>query len=383
MNINWTNITQADFINHYWQQKPVVLKNAIANFADPIDANDLAGLAMEEVVESRIVKQTNSKWNVQHGPFKEFDDLPEQAWSLLVQGVDRWIPEIYRLRELVNFIPKWSVDDVMVSYSAISGGVGAHLDQYDVFIIQGSGSRQWQVGSVDKSLSQKEVVQDLLQVDDFSPIIDEVLEPGDILYIPPFAPHCGVSLEPSLSYSIGFRAPSQTELLTSFADFIYENEQGKARFVNENINDSESHDSSTMSDSTVNDLKNFMLESLQNNQFEKFLHQFLTEPTRELDILPSEQEWSEEQLSQLLQSSNIRINKVLALKTSYFMDDQGLHFYCNGTYFKLIDSQQEFVSLLHRSESLDKSNLKSSLNQLENISLLTTLINTGYLFIDE
>ena len=77
MNINWTNITQADFINHYWQQKPVVLKNAIAKFADPIDANDLAGLAMEEVVESRIVKQTNNKWNVQHGPFKEFDDLPE------------------------------------------------------------------------------------------------------------------------------------------------------------------------------------------------------------------------------------------------------------------------------------------------------------------
>ncbi|MDA8621454.1 cupin domain-containing protein [Psychrosphaera sp.] len=383
MNINWTNITQADFIDHYWQQKPVVLKNAIDNFADPIDANDLAGLAMEEVVESRIVKQTNGKWNVQHGPFKEFYDLPEQAWSLLVQGVDRWIPDIYSLRELVNFIPKWSVDDVMVSYSAVNGGVGAHLDQYDVFIIQGSGSRQWQVGSVDKSLSQKEVVQDLLQVDNFSPIIDEVLEPGDILYIPPFAPHCGVSLAPSLSYSIGFRAPSQTELLTSFADFIYENEQGKSRFVNENLNDLENLESSTMAKATVNDLKNFMLESLQNNQFDKFLHQFLTEPTRELDILPSEQEWSEEQLSQLLQSSNITINKVLALKTSYFIDEQGLHFYCNGTYFKLVDSQKEFVNLLHNAESLGKSNLKSSLNQLENISLLTTLINTGYLFIDE
>ena len=382
MNINWTNISQEEFLKNYWQQKPVVLKQAIENFEDPIDANDLAGLAMEEVVESRIVENVNNKWNVKHGPFADYDHLGENGWSLLVQGVDRWIPDVYSLRQLVGFIPEWSVDDVMVSYSALNGGVGAHLDQYDVFIIQGSGSRRWQVGSVDKSLMQKEIVQDLLQVETLSPIIDELLAPGDILYIPPFAPHCGETLSPSLSYSIGFRSPNQTELLTSFADFIYENELGKARFVNNAFKEEASLNSALPMD-TVNKLKDFMLEALDNNNFDRFLHQFLTEPTRELDIIPSEQEWSETQLIQLIQSGNITIQKVLALKTSYFLDDDALHFYCNGTYFKLIDSQLDFVKTVHCESALDKFNLKSSLNQLENISLLTTLINTGYLFIDE
>ncbi|GAB2993899.1 cupin domain-containing protein [Psychrosphaera aestuarii] len=382
MNINWTNISQEEFLKNYWQQKPVVLKQAIENFEDPIDANDLAGLAMEEVVESRIVENVNKKWNVKHGPFADYDDLGENGWSLLVQGVDRWIPDVYSLRQLVGFIPEWSVDDVMVSYSALNGGVGAHLDQYDVFIIQGSGSRRWQVGSVDKSLMQKEIVQDLLQVETLTPIIDELLAPGDILYIPPFAPHCGETLSPSLSYSIGFRSPNQTELLTSFADFIYENELGKARFVNNTCKEEAPLNSALPMD-TVTKLKDFMLKALDNNNFDRFLHQFLTEPTRELDIIPSEQEWSETQLIQLVQSGNTTINKVLALKTSYFLDDEGLHFYCNGTYFKLIDSQLDFVKLVHSEASLDKFNLKSSLNQLENISLLTTLINTGYLYIDE
>lgn len=382
MNINWTNISQEEFLKNYWQQKPVVLKQAIENFEDPIDANDLAGLAMEEVVESRIVENVNNKWNVKHGPFADYDHLGENGWSLLVQGVDRWIPDVYSLRQLVGFIPEWSVDDVMVSYSALNGGVGAHLDQYDVFIIQGSGSRRWQVGSVDKSLMQKEIVQDLLQVETLSPIIDELLAPGDILYIPPFAPHCGETLSPSLSYSIGFRSPNQTELLTSFADFIYENELGKARFVNNAFKEEASLNSALPMD-TVNKLKDFMLEALDNNNFDRFLHQFLTEPTRELDIIPSEQEWSETQLIQLIQSGNITIQKVLALKTSYFLDDDALHFYCNGTYFKLIDSQLDFVKTVHCESALDKFNLKSSLNQLENISLLTTLINTGYLYIDE
>lgn len=382
MNINWTNISQEEFLKNYWQQKPVVLKQAIENFEDPIDANDLAGLAMEEVVESRIVENANNKWNVKHGPFADYDHLGENGWSLLVQGVDRWIPDVYSLRQLVGFIPEWSVDDVMVSYSALNGGVGAHLDQYDVFIIQGSGSRRWQVGSVDKSLMQTEIVQDLLQVETLIPIIDELLAPGDILYIPPFAPHCGETLSPSLSYSIGFRSPNQTELLTSFADFIYENELGKTRFVNNTFKEEASLNSALPMD-TVNKLKDFMLEALDNNNFDRFLHQFLTEPTRELDIIPSEQEWSETQLIQLIQSGNITIKKVLALKTSYFLDDDALHFYCNGTYFKLIDSQLDFVKTVHCESALDKFNLKSSLNQLENISLLTTLINTGYLYIDE
>ena len=386
MNINWTAITQEGFLKEYWNKKPVVLKGAIQDFEDPIDANELAGLAMEEIVESRIVSHQQNDWQVKHGPFEQFDDLGESHWSLLVQGVDRWVEEVSHLRSLVGFLPQWQIDDVMVSFSTKSGGVGAHLDQYNVFILQGTGRRRWQVGAVDKSLEQQEVATDLLQVNGFDAIIDEVLEPSDLLYIPPFAPHCGDTLEPAMSYSIGFRAPSKTELLTSFADFIFENELGTQRF---NANQPELDETASNVDlacainqADISSLKAFMLETLQNGQFEHFAHQFLTEPTRELDITPSEHEWSESQLLQLLQSEQVELVRVLGLQTSYRLTETELQFFCNGMYFKLLPNQLDFISLLHSSESMTTEELKSSLSQLENITLLTTLINTGYWYIN-
>lgn len=379
MKINWTNLSQETFIQQYWNQKPVVLKAAVKDFNDPIDANDLAGLAMEEVVESRIVRNDNG-WNVAHGPFSDFDDLPERQWSLLVQGVDRWIPEIHQLRSLVNFLPQWQIDDVMVSFSSQGGGVGAHLDQYNVFILQGQGRRHWQVGAVNKTLQQKETVTDLLQVEGFEPIIDEVLEPGDLLYIPPFAPHCGETIEAAMSYSIGFRAPSQTELLTSFADYIFENELGKSRFSSEAIS-SFSAAQAFVPKNDIEALKQFMLESIESGRFEHFAHQFLTEPTRELDIVPSDHEWTESQLLQTLQSEQVELSRVLGLQTSYRVTETSLQFFCNGMYFSLAPNQLKLIEILSQQDSVTSKELKSSLIQLENITLLTTLINTGYWYI--
>ncbi|QTH64085.1 cupin domain-containing protein [Psychrosphaera ytuae] len=381
MNINWTNLSQQTFITEYWNKKPVVLKAAVTNFDDPIDANDLAGLAMEEVVESRIVR-CDQGWNVKHGPFSDYGDLPERQWSLLVQGVDRWIPEVHELRKLVSFLPQWQIDDVMVSFSSQGGGVGAHLDQYNVFILQGQGRRHWQVGAVDKTLQQKETVTDLLQVDSFDAIIDEILEPGDLLYIPPFSPHCGETLEDAMSYSIGFRAPSQTELLTSFADYIFENELGKNRFSTQ-VNSNPSRLKGAIPGQDIDALKQFMLESIESGRFEHFAHQFLTEPTRELDIVPSEHEWSESQLLQTLQSEHVQLNKVLGLQTSYRITEQSLQFFCNGMYFSLAPNQLNLIEILSKQETMTSKELKSSLVQLENITLLTTLINTGYWYISE
>lgn len=381
MNINWTNLSQPTFITEYWNKKPVVLKAAVTDFDDPIDANDLAGLAMEEVVESRIVRNDQG-WNVKHGPFSDYDDLPERQWSLLVQGVDRWIPEVHELRKLVSFLPQWQIDDVMVSFSSLGGGVGAHLDQYNVFILQGQGRRHWQVGAVDKTLQQKETVTDLLQVDSFDAIIDEILEPGDLLYIPPFSPHCGETLEDAMSYSIGFRAPSQTELLTSFADYIFENELGKNRFSTQ-VNSNPSSLKGAIPGQDIDALKQFMLESIESGRFEHFAHQFLTEPTREIDIVPSEHEWSESQLLQTLQSEHVQLNKVLGLQTSYRITEQSLQFFCNGMYFSLAPNQLNLIEILSKQETMTSKELKSSLVQLENITLLTTLINTGYWYISE
>ncbi len=386
MKINWQTVSKQTFLAEYWNKKPIVLKGAVPNFNDPIDANELAGLAMEEVVESRIVSRIDEQWQVEHGPFSEFDHLPETHWSLLVQGVDRWVEEVSELRALVDFLPKWQIDDVMVSFSTEKGGVGAHLDQYNVFILQGSGKRRWQVGEVDTSLVQHEEATDLLQLKEFEISIDEILEPGDLLYIPPFAPHLGDTIEAAMSYSIGFRAPSKTELLTSFADYIFENELGKPRFnylgSDSLTTQSKSDANSAISSDELLQLRQFMLETLNNGQFEHFAHQFLTEPTRELDITPSEHEWTESQLLQLLQSEQVELCKTLGLQTSYQLTDKELQFFCNGMYFKLEASQLNFITILHDSEKLTSNSLKSSFSKLENITLLTTLINTGYWYIN-
>lgn len=381
MKINWQTISQQTFMDEFWNKKPIVLKNAIVDFEDPIDANDLAGLAMEEVVESRIVSKRADSWQVQHGPFKDYENLPDDHWSLLVQGVDRWVPEVSVLRTLVSFLPSWQIDDVMLSFSTIGGGVGPHLDQYNVFILQGQGERRWKIGSVDHSLVQQEVTEDLLQVDSFNAVIDEVLESGDLLYIPPFAPHCGDTIQDAMSYSIGFRAPSQTELLTSFADYIYEHELGKSRAVVNSTQQNINQTSAIPSDH-IEQLKSFMLATLNNGQFDHFAHQFLTEPTRELDIAPSEHEWTEPLLMQLIQSETTQITKVLGLQTSYYLLNDELHFFCNGIFFKLLANQLNFIEKLHNDDILNEEILKNNLNQLENITLLTTLINTGYWYIN-
>lgn len=262
LHINWTNLSQQDFLENYWQKKPVVLKNALPNLPELTDENELAGLAMEEFIDSRIVENNEGEWQVNHGPFQDFSRWQDGKWSLLVQGVDTYLPEVKRLLDTVHFIPKWRVDDVMVSFSMPGAGVGLHLDQYDVFIVQGKGKRRWQAGAVDKQQCQDQVATDLLQLKDpnsFAPIVDEVLEPGDIIYVPPFSAHKGETIEPCINYSIGFRAPSQQELLWLFADHLIENDQGLKRFQSSTL---PSAHSEFLPDADIEDMHALLLEAM-------------------------------------------------------------------------------------------------------------------------
>ncbi len=140
------------FLQDYWQQKPLLIKNPWDSWSDPIEPDDLAGLACEQGVESRLITQTGEHpdmpWKLEHGPFAEtrFGELDHKRWTLLVQAVDHYVPDVAALIEPFRFIPNWRIDDVMVSYATDGGGVGPHFDQYDVFLIQGSGRRRWQLG---------------------------------------------------------------------------------------------------------------------------------------------------------------------------------------------------------------------------------------------
>ncbi|MCB1728871.1 MAG: cupin domain-containing protein, partial [Halieaceae bacterium] len=134
------------FLARHWQREPLLIRRAIADFSPPLGADELAGLALEEYIESRIVEYRDRQWLLHHGPFSEADFRRDVPWTLLVQAVDHYSEEVAALRHLVDFLPRWRVDDVMVSYAVDGGSVGPHYDNYDVFLLQGEGVRRWQIG---------------------------------------------------------------------------------------------------------------------------------------------------------------------------------------------------------------------------------------------
>ncbi|HEY6817189.1 MAG TPA: cupin domain-containing protein [Croceibacterium sp.] len=213
----------AAFLRERWQKKPLLLRDAWVEWANPLDPDELAGLACEDGVESRLVERAGDDWSVAHGPFPEarLESLRRSDWTLLVQAVDQFVPAVAALIEPFRFVPDWRIDDVMVSLAANGGGVGPHFDQYDVFLVQGLGRRRWRIGPQCDATSALLPHDELRLLAGFEAVEEHVLEPGDILYVPPGVAHDGVAeSDDCMTYSIGFRAPSRSELLSHFCDHV-------------------------------------------------------------------------------------------------------------------------------------------------------------------
>jgi 50S ribosomal protein L16 3-hydroxylase len=217
-------LTAEQFLADYWQKKPLVIRNALPNFECPITPEEMGGLAMEEDVESRIIlehieaKDGDAVWELKSGPFIEDDltSLPDTHWTLLVQEANKHIPEFALLQERFNFLPNWRLDDVMVSFAPEHGTVGPHADNYDVFLIQGPGSRRWQLSYQDCSADKLIPGLPVRILADFEPEEEYILEEGDILYLPPGVVHHGVSLNDAITISVGYRAPAIAELAAAY-----------------------------------------------------------------------------------------------------------------------------------------------------------------------
>lgn len=210
----------ATFLRDFWQKRPVLIRNPWAAWANPLEPDELAGLACEEGVESRLITGPREALRLENGPLPEarFASLGAEPWTLLVQAVDQQVPDVAALIEPFRFVPDWRIDDVMISYATDGGGVGPHYDQYDVFLIQGLGRRRWRVGPHCDASTPTAPHADLRLLADFEAEGDWVLEPGDILYIPPGFAHDGVAVGTDcMTYSIGFRAPSRAELIEGWA----------------------------------------------------------------------------------------------------------------------------------------------------------------------
>jgi 50S ribosomal protein L16 3-hydroxylase len=217
----FTDFDVDTFLRDYWQKKPLLIRNPWAIWQNPLSPDELAGLACEPEVESRLVIGDQGNLAVEHGPLAEarFATLGQEPSTLLVQAVDHHVPEVAALITPFRFIPNWRIDDVMVSYATDGGGVGPHYDQYDVFLIQGHGRRRWRVGQLCNADSTLLPHEDLRLLTDFEATDEWLLEPGDILYLPPRFAHDGVAVgDDCMTYSIGFRAPARSELIAHFVD---------------------------------------------------------------------------------------------------------------------------------------------------------------------
>jgi 50S ribosomal protein L16 3-hydroxylase len=199
------------FLRRHWQKRPLLVRAALPGFTGVLDARALAALARRDDVESRIVKRRGARWETAHGPFSGEITLRKNS-TLLVSGVNLHLPAADALLRRFAFVPQARLDDLMVSYATPGGGVGPHVDSYDVFLLQGPGRRRWKIWLSNKNMKEY------------------VVGPGDLLYLPPGLKHDGVALEACYTYSIGFRAPRGAELGAAFLDWLHERGLPDARY---------------------------------------------------------------------------------------------------------------------------------------------------------
>lgn len=256
-------LSSEDFLRDYWQQKPLLIRQAFPNFQSPLSADELAGLACDTDT-ARLVLEKGGKtpWEMQHGPLrkKDFAKLPATHWTLLINDIEKLLPKFTEIIEPFRFIPDWRIDDLMISYAVDGGSVGPHVDAYDVFLLQAQGQRRWQISS--QTCVEDNFIPDidLRIMQSFTAEEEWVLEPGDMLYLPPDVPHYGVAVGECMTYSIGFRAPSRADLLEDLLGHILEQPAMQERFRDPKR--SLQADPSTLAEADLERLTEFVLAAL-------------------------------------------------------------------------------------------------------------------------
>ena len=223
-------MTAARFLREHWQRRPLLVRGAFPGFADPLSAREVLALARSPDAESRVVRRAGAHWSVQHGPFTraELSRRPRKDWTVLVQDTNHYSDAAAALLARFSFLPHARVDDLMVSYAVPGGTVGPHVDSYDVFLIQGMGRRRWQV-SRSRDLAFVPGL-DLKILARFDADEEWVLEPGDMLYLPPEVAHYGIAETECLTWSVGLRAPSDAEVAAGFLDYLGEHLDLEGRY---------------------------------------------------------------------------------------------------------------------------------------------------------
>jgi 50S ribosomal protein L16 3-hydroxylase len=355
-----SGLTPEQFMAEYWQKKPLLIRGAIPEFENLLSPDELAGLACETELPTRLIQfdpencQHGKGWQVTQGPFDEgdFSALPAQHWTLLVQGLNHLVPEAQDLLAQFNFIPNARLDDVMVSYAPTGGGVGPHIDSYDVFLLQGAGKRRW-------SISQR---TDLRLIPDaplriLSHFVSEqewVLGPGDMLYLPPNVAHWGVAEDDDcMTYSIGFRAPAARELAIEFLETCRQDGLPDALYQDPDLRPTA--DAAAVDESMVNRVSDMLQRlSWQPAELGPFLARYFTEPKSYVVFTPN-RKLSSEKFAQQLLKTGVELDlqtQMLHWRGQYFINGERVEVAADGEcLLNVLANQRQLSAKLCHTES--------------------------------
>ena len=344
-------ITPEQFLSDYWQKKPLLIKQGLPQLIGMFEPEDILGLSIDEDATARLLTQAASKqdgqpqWQLKKSPLTEadFDNLPEQ-WSVLVQNLEQWSPELGALWQAFDFIPQWQRDDIMVSYAPKGGSVGKHYDDYDVFLAQGFGSRRWQLGKFCDEQTEFVADEPIRLFDDMGEIIfDEILEAGDVLYVPPKLAHFGVAQDDCLTFSFGCRRPNLMQIIDSLADVATND---SALFIPMLLPQAMQASGELKTDS-IEAIKTQLLQLLQSERGDTIIRQAVSEVVskRQYDVLvPEESMTTDEMIAALATGATLQADYSNRLLYTEMHNDIVL--YANGQ--RLDDLHETSVALLVR-----------------------------------
>lgn len=349
------------FLKEYWQKKPLLVRQAVP-IANPVtSAEELMGLACDEQANSRLVqeKHSNGPWNVDYGPFldEDFEELPETHWSLLISDCEKLIPELRFLLEPFRFIPDWRIDDLMISYAADQGSVGPHVDDYDVFLLQLDGKREWHLGGFSDG---EEFVEGLpLRIlSQFEAETSYELNPGDMLYLPPRYAHYGIAQGACMTASIGFRAPSYRDLLQAYMDEIVLRTPDTLRYEDPHLTVQEQP--GEISQRSIEQFR-AIIDShvkLGGDQFVDWLGRYLSEGRTEI-LPPTEVPLFDEDQFEAALKSGVGFERNDYSRLAYCEDSENVTFFADRNSYRIAPECLSDIQLLCNQYTFQASELKT------------------------
>lgn len=374
------DISPETFMEEYWQKKPLLIRQAFADFKSPITADELAGLACEEEVDSRIVMEKDGEhpWFPVFGPMDEtiFSSMPETHWTLVVNDMEKYLPELAWIVDRFRFIPEWRLDDLMISYAADAGSVGPHVDLYDVFLLQGEGKRRWQISTQEVTEDNQVEGTPLRIQKDFEAEQEWVVEPGDILYLPPGVSHHGVSLGESISYSIGFRATSHADMVSDFMAHI--TQELSPNRVYQDPDQSVQENSNEIKSDALQRVTEIFKEYLQPDhpELQRWFGRFVSDTKSDVVTEPEQGVGSIEELQELANTGVL--NRHTASRFAFTQNPGSTLLFIDGEDYKVT---AEFAKALCKQRRLDLDELLMTADKEETL-FLVELYNQGKIHLE-